>query len=78
MRDRDTERAPLSEEELDGILRLPKVELHLHIEGAAPPAFIRGLAKEKSVSSLFSSIPRTISRAPNRFSMVVVIDNTLP
>jgi adenosine deaminase len=28
---------------------LPKVELHLHLEGAAPPAFIRGLAKEKSV-----------------------------
>ncbi|MCY1126154.1 adenosine deaminase [Frigidibacter sp. RF13] len=28
---------------------LPKVELHLHLEGAAPPAFIRGLAKEKSM-----------------------------
>ncbi|MDG4650184.1 adenosine deaminase [Roseibacterium sp. SDUM158017] len=28
---------------------LPKIELHLHHEGAAPPAFIRGLAKEKSV-----------------------------
>lgn len=28
---------------------LPKVELHLHIEGAAPPAFIRGLAQEKHV-----------------------------
>ncbi len=26
---------------------LPKIELHLHIEGAAPPAFIRGLAAEK-------------------------------
>ncbi|MBM9594633.1 adenosine deaminase [Roseitranquillus sediminis] len=25
----------------------PKVELHLHIEGAAPPAFVRGLAAEK-------------------------------
>lgn len=28
---------------------LPKVELHLHLEGGAPPAFIRGLAKEKRV-----------------------------
>ena len=27
----------------------PKVELHLHLEGAAPPAFVRGLAKEKRV-----------------------------
>lgn len=28
---------------------LPKVELHLHLEGAAPPAFIRALAQEKHV-----------------------------
>ncbi|MGH1355807.1 MAG: adenosine deaminase [Thalassovita sp.] len=28
----------------------PKIELHLHIEGAAPPSFIRGLAQEKSVN----------------------------
>ena len=28
---------------------LPKVELHLHLEGAAPPAFIRGLSKQKRV-----------------------------
>jgi len=27
----------------------PKVELHLHIEGAAPPSFIRGLAREKAI-----------------------------
>lgn len=27
----------------------PKAELHLHLEGAAPPTFIRGLAQEKSV-----------------------------
>lgn len=29
------------------LICLPKVELHLHLEGAAPPAFIRGLAREK-------------------------------
>ena len=28
---------------------LPKVELHLHLEGGAPPAFIRGLAAEKGI-----------------------------
>ena len=34
---------------------LPKVELHLHLEGAAPPALIRGLAKEKhlDISGIF-------------------------
>ncbi len=39
--------APIDEEHMARILDLPKVELHLHFEGAAPPAFIRGLAKEK-------------------------------
>jgi adenosine deaminase len=29
----------------------PKVELHLHLEGAADPAFIRGMAAEKSVDT---------------------------
>ena len=29
----------------------PKIELHLHLEGAADPAFIRGLAAEKSVDT---------------------------
>jgi adenosine deaminase len=31
------------------VTSLPKVELHLHLEGAAPPAFIRGLAREKNI-----------------------------
>ncbi|MFN6952855.1 MAG: adenosine deaminase [Albidovulum sp.] len=30
-------------------MMLPKVELHLHLEGAAPPAFIRGLARQRHV-----------------------------
>ena len=28
---------------------VPKVELHLHLEGAAPPEFIRRMAQEKKV-----------------------------
>ncbi|TNC52035.1 adenosine deaminase [Rubellimicrobium rubrum] len=34
---------------------LPKVELHLHLEGAAPPAFVRGMAAEKGtdISGIF-------------------------
>ena len=31
------------------LITLPKIELHLHLEGAAPPAFIRGLAREKNM-----------------------------
>jgi len=36
---------------------LPKVELHLHLEGAAPPGFIAGLAKEKhlDISGIFDA-----------------------
>lgn len=35
----------------------PKIELHLHLEGAAPPAFIRGLAREKhmDLSGIFDA-----------------------
>ena len=37
-------------------MTLPKIELHLHLEGGAPPAFIRSLAKEKRIdlSGLFT------------------------
>lgn len=35
---------------------LPKIELHTHLEGCAPPSFIRGLAQEKSldISGVFN------------------------
>ncbi len=38
------------------LARLPKIELHLHLEGAAPPAFIRALAAEKGldISHIFT------------------------
>lgn len=38
----------MDEEQLARVIDLPKVELHLHLEGGAPPAFIRGLAQEKN------------------------------
>ena len=46
----------MDEEQLHRIANLPKAELHLHFEGAAPPAFIRGLASERNVdlSSIFN------------------------
>ena len=36
---------------------VPKIELHLHLEGAAPPAFIRDLAREKNedISGIFDA-----------------------
>jgi len=36
-------------EELAAIADLPKVELHTHLEGCAPPAFIAGMAREKKI-----------------------------
>jgi adenosine deaminase len=41
---------------MEDLFQLPKIELHLHLEGGAPPAFIRGLAKEKrlDLSGIFN------------------------
>lgn len=39
----------MNEEQLDALIKRPKIELHTHIEGMAPPAFIRGLAQEKHI-----------------------------
>ncbi|MHA6347697.1 adenosine deaminase [Roseivivax sp. CAU 1761] len=43
------ENEPLDEDAIEAIAALPKLELHLHHEGAAPPEFIRRLAAEKHV-----------------------------
>lgn len=46
------------DEELAATLKaMPKVELHLHIEGAAPPAFVRGIAAERGldISNIFDA-----------------------
>ncbi|MFD1344288.1 adenosine deaminase [Litorisediminicola beolgyonensis] len=40
----------MDEERLERIVALPKIELHLHHEGAAPPELIRALAQEKSIN----------------------------
>ena len=34
---------------MNNLNQMPKIELHLHLEGGAPPAFIKGLAREKSI-----------------------------
>lgn len=45
----------LDEQLADALRRMPKVELHHHIEGAAPPEFVRSMASEKGldVSNIF-------------------------
>ncbi|ABD55901.1 adenosine deaminase [Jannaschia sp. CCS1] len=51
---------------------LPKVELHLHLEGGAPPAFIRGLAQEKrmDISGIFTEDGGYAYRDFNHFLQV--------
>jgi adenosine deaminase len=41
-----------------GKVMFPKVELHLHLEGAAPPTFIKGLAAEKrlDIGGIFDEV----------------------
>lgn len=34
---------------MNNLNKMPKIELHLHLEGGAPPAFIKGLAREKNI-----------------------------
>lgn len=44
-------------EELAAIADLPKIELHTHLEGCAPPSFIAGMAREKKMdlSKIFNA-----------------------
>ncbi len=50
----------------------PKVELHLHLEGGAPPAFIAGLAREKNIdiSGIFDERGNYTYRDFNHFLRV--------
>ena len=51
---------------------MPKVELHLHHEAAAPPSFIRGLAKEKNIdiSGIFDEAGNYVYRDFDHFLKV--------
>ena len=51
---------------------MPKVELHLHHEAAAPPAFIRALAKEKNIdiSGIFDELGNYVYRDFDEFLKV--------
>ncbi|WP_241963221.1 adenosine deaminase [Paracoccus suum] len=51
---------------------IPKIELHLHLEGAAPPAFVRGLAGAKSLrlDSIFDAAGNYSYRGFNDFLRV--------
>ena len=51
---------------------MPKVELHTHLEGCAPPAFIKGLAAEKhiDISGIFSEDGRYAFRDFDHFLKV--------
>lgn len=52
--------------------KMPKIELHLHHEAAAPPAFIRGLAKEKNIdiSGIFDESGNYVYRDFDHFLKV--------
>ena len=50
------------------IAQLAEVELHLHLEGAAPPEFIRQLAHEKKLILAVSS--------PSTAAMFLVISSS--
>jgi len=51
---------------------MPKIELHLHHEAAAPPAFIRSLAKEKNIdiSAIFDDADGYVFRDFDHFLKV--------
>ena len=51
---------------------MPKIELHLHLEGGAPPAFIAGLAREKNIdiSGIFDEHGQYIYRDFDHFLKV--------
>ena len=50
-------------------MSLPLAELHVHLEGTAPPALIRRLAARNGIP-----VPEGIFAAPDRFAWVDFLD----
>ena len=51
--------------------KLPKCELHVHLEGAAPPNFIRQLANEKKINLTSQKRKKIIKHQQQQMSQFI-------